>query len=246
MIENSFSIQAVITQGVHLFRAYWKKVVIAQLLVVVIGFISGIAFVSPIVLTAFSGKRVFSPISIAIFVVIGILLILVLAYFMFGYARLMFRLASGERASVREIFKAPREQFVQYFKGKLITFLLLLVGFILLVIPGIIVAIGLSMFTFVFFDKNTKAVEALKTSWAITKGHRVNIFLFGLVVAVASFIVGLIPVLGSLISAFVVSPIAFFAMFAIYRFIMKMPVPTPVVPTTEASMTPSLEVPKEV
>lgn len=223
MNENHFSIQAVINQGIHLYQKHWKKAVIGQLLVVVLGFVAGMAFVSPVIIAGIAGKS-FGAIQIAIFSVIGILLLCAIFYFMFGYARLMYKLANGENPSVREIFRGPRTQFWNYFWGKLVASVGILIGFVLLIVPGVILLIGLSLFTFILFDKNLKAIDALKESWRLTKGHRMSIFLFGLIFVIASFIVGLIPVLGNLISAFIISPISFFVMFAIYKTIVRAPV----------------------
>ena len=53
-------------------------------------------------------------------------------------------------------------------------------GFILLIVPGIILGLGLSMTFYCVVDRNEGPIEAMKTSWEITKGFRADIFLFWL------------------------------------------------------------------
>lgn len=51
-------------------------------------------------------------------------------------------------------------------------------GFLLLIIPGVIVFLGLSLVTYVVVDKNLGYVDALKASWRITDGHKLDLFIF--------------------------------------------------------------------
>jgi uncharacterized membrane protein len=52
-------------------------------------------------------------------------------------------------------------------------------GFILLIIPGIILSIRLGFFDYLIVDKNSRIVESLKKSWEITKGQYLE-FVFAL------------------------------------------------------------------
>lgn len=77
-----------------------------------------------------------------------------------------------------------------------LTFLLAIftiLGFILLIIPGFIVMARISMASYILFHKhgNITAFEAIKESWAITRGHTFKIvlyFLSILVLVLLSFI----------------------------------------------------------
>jgi uncharacterized membrane protein len=60
---------------------------------------------------------------------------------------------------------------------------IVMVGTILLIIPGIIWAIKYEFATFLVIDKKMDPVDALKKSSEITKGNRWNLFLFDLVCA---------------------------------------------------------------
>jgi uncharacterized membrane protein len=59
--------------------------------------------------------------------------------------------------------------------------LAIIIGFILLVVPGIIVAFGLSQTFFILADdKEIGAVDALKASWEMMKGNKVKFFVLSL------------------------------------------------------------------
>jgi hypothetical protein len=78
-------------------------------------------------------------------------------------------------------------------------YLAIAIGFLLLIIPGIIVALGLSYATYFVADAGLGPIEALKASWAATNGSKGKLFLFGIVaffIALAGVIaccIGIIP-----------------------------------------------------
>lgn len=81
----------------------------------------------------------------------------------------------------------------------LMTILILIVGFILLIIPGIILLWRLYLAPYILVDKQTTSMDALSESWNMTKGYAwpiYSIILFGLVLYLPS----IIPVVGGLIS----------------------------------------------
>lgn len=87
-----------------------------------------------------------------------------------------------------------------------------LVGFVLLIIPGIIVGVWLSFSPYVLFKENTTIVGALKRSRELVRGYWWPIFgrLIGffILVMIVSGLVGLIQYLGPLVSTLLISPIS--------------------------------------
>ena len=105
------------------------------------------------------------------------------------------------------------------FKGVAILLLqtvIVSIGYICLVIPGIILTYGLSQSLSVFVDNpDTGVIEALKTSWRITKGYKFDIFVFQL-----SFILWYILCAVTFgIAAFYVSPYVSIANYNYYEFL---------------------------
>ena len=73
------------------------------------------------------------------------------------------------------------QNFGNAFLAMLLMTLLILLGFILLIIPGCIFALGLSQTFRVMHDEpQISAVDAMKKSWEIMKGHKGDYFIFNL------------------------------------------------------------------
>ena len=73
--------------------------------------------------------------------------------------------------------------FVSFFLAGLLMGILVLGGLILLVIPGIYVAIKLQFTPILVADKGLGPVGAVKASWELTKGKWFKLFVFDLLVA---------------------------------------------------------------
>lgn len=70
----------------------------------------------------------------------------------------------------------------------LIESLLVLIGFICFIIPGIILTIRFSLARYVMLDQKCGIVQALRTSWNMTKGEQWPLFILLLIMAVYPFI----------------------------------------------------------
>ena len=80
------------------------------------------------------------------------------------------------------------------------------IGFILLVIPGIYLGVRLSLTVSSIIVKGESPVDAMKDSWETAHGNMWTIFGVLLVYSVLNIILGFIPIVGSLISALVIAP----------------------------------------
>ena len=88
------------------------------------------------------------------------------------YALNLFRNGSAEYNNVFDGFKSLGKALGVYF----LTIISVLIGFILFIVPGIILALGLSMAYFIMIDKpELGVVDTLKESWRITKGNKTKL-----------------------------------------------------------------------
>jgi uncharacterized membrane protein len=108
--------------------------------------------------------------------------------FNLGLIKISLEICDGKEPKISDLFSQYR-LFFRYFFASILKNLITLFGFILLIIPGIILSIRLGLFDYLIVDKNSKIIESLKKSWEITKGSTWNLFLF-------YFLLGLINLLG--------------------------------------------------
>ncbi len=97
-----------------------------------------------------------------------------------GFAFFTLKISRENNADVEHIFSGF-QQFGQALIAYLLYLIAVMAGFILLVIPGIIISLGLSQTFFIMADKpNISGVDALRESWDIMDGHKANYFVFSL------------------------------------------------------------------
>lgn len=100
------------------------------------------------------------------------------------------------------------QAFWSYLGAAILVGLVVVVGLILIIIPGII---AISMFAFVKYiviDKNMGPIEAMKESLRITEGHRLEILLLVLMSIVIN-IIGLLPLMLGLLVTVPVTILAY-------------------------------------
>jgi uncharacterized membrane protein len=129
----------------------------------------------------------------------------------------------GVVAVVLKVFDAPEsaqfgdlwhpQQYLPYLGATILTAITVVIGLILLIVPGIIAAVMLLFVKFIVVDRHMGPIEAMKESARITKGHRMNLFLFVLAIAVLNIIGAVLLVLPLLVTI----PISMLAMVYAYR-----------------------------
>lgn len=129
-----------------------------------------------------------------------------------GYTKIFLRIYDGESPKFSEIFQEYKT-FWRYLGVSILMPLTVLVGFILLIIPGLILAVRLSFSPIIVVDTNLGPIRSLKESYAITKGKFWKLLLFWLVI-------GLINLLGLMVfgvGLILTIPVSLFASIFVYR-----------------------------
>jgi len=107
----------------------------------------------------------------------------------FGGLAIYFALAPSRNNTVAEDLVAALKVFLIYLIANFLTGLLTLVGFFLLIIPGLYVACRFILVPLVIVDQGERnPIEALKKSWSLTRDNGFAIFLFILIIAVVGTI----------------------------------------------------------
>ena len=77
------------------------------------------------------------------------------------------------------------------------------IGFVLLVVPGIFLLVTLVFWTAFVAVEGENFVEGMGSSWALTSGHRLRLFLLGVAVIVIEIVVSAVFGIGGLAGGFV-------------------------------------------
>lgn len=85
---------------------------------------------------------------------------------------------------------------IPYFFASILYGLIIVAGFILFVVPGVIWAIKFRYYTYFMVDKNFGPIRALKASAKITTGSKWNLFLLGLLLALINIAGALLLLVG--------------------------------------------------
>lgn len=104
-------------------------------------------------------------------------------------AILTLRTAQGKRPSVGNIFEEFKQKGPKLFFLLVLTVLITGVGFLFLIVPGVILLWRLFFAPYILVDKNVSIGDALNQSWAMTRGYAwpiYSIILFGVLLGVTS------------------------------------------------------------
>ncbi len=97
----------------------------------------------------------------------------------------------GEKVEIVDLFDGFRTKYLNIVLANLITVALVIMGFILLIIPGIIILCRLVFVSYLVMDKGLEPIRAIEESWKMTRGQGWTIF--GLaIISFLIFIAGLI------------------------------------------------------
>ena len=79
-------------------------------------------------------------------------------------------------------------QLIPYLIGYVIFGVAIIIGYLLLIVPGIFLTVKLFLYMYLVVDKKMNGIDALKLSYEMTTGHFMELFLFFLSVLVINVI----------------------------------------------------------
>lgn len=116
--------------------------------------------------------------------------ILVIGPIDYGLNYSFLKAARGDKLEIKDMFAA----FQNYWNAVLANLLvgvIVVIGFVLIIIPGIVFACKLAFVPYLVVDRKMDVIEAIKTSWKMTGGHAWKVFFIGLLgipIAIAGLI----------------------------------------------------------
>ncbi|HXS10216.1 MAG TPA: hypothetical protein VN852_09535 [Candidatus Krumholzibacteria bacterium] len=137
---------------------------------------------------------------------------LVSATFGLGLSKIYLRFRDGEKPIFENLFDGVARAHI-WFASTLIATVAILMGLVLLIVPGIIMMLRLWMVGFVLVDERTGPIDAIQRSWDITRGHTMDLLVF----FIALLGLNILGAVCLLVGLFVTIPISGLAMAYVYR-----------------------------
>lgn len=97
----------------------------------------------------------------------------------YGVVMLFISMSRREEVDLNVLFDGFRKQYLNVILASILTGLIVGVGMVFLIIPGIIFACRLAFVPHLVMDKKLDAVQAVETSWKMTRGHGWKVFFIG-------------------------------------------------------------------
>jgi uncharacterized membrane protein len=114
-------------------------------------------------------------------------------------------------ASLRDLWNP--KLFWKYLGAYVLVFVITIIGFILLIVPGLILSVVLSFTLMLVVDRSLGPIEAMKESARLTRGHRWNLLWLFL-----AFVgINILGVLALLIGLLITIPVTTLALVHVYR-----------------------------
>ena len=129
-----------------------------------------------------------------------------------GVIKITLKFCDQEPATYRDLFSAYR-LLLNYLVGSIVYGIMVAIGFVFLIIPGIYLAVKYQFYEYLIVDKGMGPIEAIKRSGVLTEGVTRNLVLFWLAL-VGINILGMIALGVGLIATV---PVSWLANAYVYR-----------------------------
>jgi uncharacterized membrane protein len=146
-----------------------------------------------------------------LYLVLYIVIFIVNTIIGMGLIKISLEFVDRKKPQFSDLFQT--KNLVNFILASLIRGVITLIGFILLIIPGIIFSIRLQYVTYLIIDKNLPPVDAVKKSWEMTKGNAWNLFFLGILL----FLINVLGAIILLVGLFVTVPLTMLATTFVYR-----------------------------
>ncbi|MFQ5512472.1 MAG: hypothetical protein ACE5EO_11560 [Candidatus Krumholzibacteriia bacterium] len=135
-----------------------------------------------------------------------------------GVIVIALKFVDGKRPEFGDLFNRVH-LLLNYTGAALLYFLMIIVGLVFFVFPGIYLAVRFYFFGYFVVDRGATPIDALKMSSDLTEGIRMELFTFGLLVLML-LIAGLCAFL---VGVFVALPVTSLAMGFVFRYLQSPP-----------------------
>lgn len=146
-----------------------------------------------------------------LFLVLQLVRVIVGIVISMGVIKIVLEFIDNKKPQLSDIFYT--KSIINYVLVSIIKTVIVFVGFLLLIIPGIIFSIKLQFATYLVVDKNMGVVDALNKSWEMTKGVKWNLFLFSILLV----LIDILGFMALIVGLFITIPLTMVATAYVYR-----------------------------
>ena len=129
-----------------------------------------------------------------------------------GIVTISLKIIDGKKPNYKDLWFNNWSLLFVFIVASLIRQIVVVIGFFLLIVPGIILSIKLQYIEYLIVDKKM-GFEAINKSWEMTKGVKLKLFLFALVLGLINIAGVLLVVVG----LFITVPLSMLASAYVYR-----------------------------
>lgn len=199
-MNNRFNIGSALSYG-------WNQFKLRPGFFIIICVISGVLYLIPELIGQFTAEDYFG-----ISMIFTVIAAVISMWMTLGETYLGLQIYAGKEVQVSGLF-SQYKLILKYFLASLLYGIAALIGFILLIIPGIIVVLMFELFSYFMVDQQLGAVASLKASMQATKGNRLNLFLLGIVL----MLINMAGALALGVGLFITIPVSWMAMIYVYK-----------------------------
>lgn len=170
MTDRSIDLVALFTYSYHQYKKYASFIIGAMLTLIVLAMFPRVYFVLNAPANPTTETQIFS-----------FLLTLFQLFISLGFTKIMLLLVQDKYVEVADMFNNFRI-FLSYFVASFLYGIAVFLGILLLVIPGIFIAIRFQFYPYFIIEQGDSSFVALKKSFNLSQNLSLELFLLGVVV----------------------------------------------------------------
>ncbi len=128
-----------------------------------------------------------------------------------GLIKISIEFVEKKKPQLSDLFYT--KSLLNFFLVSFVRGCIILIGLVLLIIPGIVFAVKLQFAEYLVVDKDEGVVEALSKSWDMTRGNIWKLFFYGILL----FLINVLGFIALLVGLFITVPLTMLATTFVYR-----------------------------
>ena len=120
-------------------------------------------------------------------IIVSILSAFIFGLFVMGYLKNCLQTLDGEEPQFSAYGQVSRK-LLTFLVAYIIYYIIVIIGLVLLIVPGIYLSLRLQFFFASMVEENTGIMDSFKRSWNITKGRSLSLFVLSLIMLLIYFI----------------------------------------------------------